>query len=154
MLHAFRLIFFHVKSLLCILLGTCSYCTINRVPPGHPCLFLFPFLLVFPFPFDVLRFPLPFRFLVFPFVSCIAFLAFPFASLLSLVADSVLLSRCYTPPALRASLTVCVFPLCAAFFLACEYLFFLPFLPFFRFRFWTSFVSSFFFLVWVYSIYY
>ena len=53
------------------------------------------------------------------------------------------------PPALRASLQVCVFPLCAAFFLAFLlfiYFIFLLFLPFFRF--WTSFVSSF-FLVWV-----
>ena len=61
--------------------------------------------------------PFPFSFVFvlsscrFPYVSCIAFFAFLFASLLSLVADSVILSRCYNPPrCFFASLHVCVFP--------------------------------------------
>ena len=55
-----------------------------------------------------LHFPLSFRFFCFfPFVSCVACLSIVFAFL----ADSVLLSRCYTTPALLASLQIiCVFP--------------------------------------------
>ena len=88
------------------------------------------------FPFAVLRCPTPFRLVVSPFVSCIGFFAFLFASLLSLVADSVVLSRCYTPPALLSS--ICVFPLRAVVFLAFLLFFlfiFLLFLPFFDFDF-------------------
>ena len=69
------------------------------------------FLSLWPFPV--------FPFLViccFAFACCIAFSALLFASLLSLVADSVLLSRWYTPPALLARLQICVFSLCAVLF--------------------------------------
>ena len=107
------------------------------MPPGHPCLFPFPILfLVFPFPFAVLRFSLPFRVVVYVYFLYRLLRSFLFASLLSWVADSVILSRYYTPPALLASLQVCVFPLCAAFFLAfllLFVLFFFPSFPFFDF---------------------
>ena len=109
--------------------------------------------MVFPFPFAVVPFPLPFRFVSsfcrFMFVfSCIAvfpFFCYGFPALLSLVADSILLSRRCNPPALLASVRVCVFPLCAVFFLAFLlfiYFIFLLFLPsLFPLSIWTSYVS-------------
>ena len=128
------------------------------VPLGHPCRFPFPYFFLFSsffrsllsfsvFPF---LFVLSFRRAVFPFVSCIAFFAFRFASLLSLVTDSVLNNYILfrlgaIPPRAACESEVCVFPLRAVFvlvFLLLICFFFLLFLPFFLFRFWTSFVSS------------
>ena len=63
--------------------------------------FLYSLFLSFSFPLCRSPFPVPSRllrsFCRFPFVSSIAFFAFPFAYLLSLMADSVVLSRFYTP---------------------------------------------------------
>ena len=128
---------------------------VSIMPPGDPRLFSFSIysslvlsLLTFPvFPF---LFVLSFRRAVFPFVSCIAFFAFRFASLLSLVTDSVLNNYILfrlgaIPPRAACESEVCVFPLRAVFvlvFLLLICFFFLLFLPFFLFRFWTSFVSS------------
>ena len=111
---------------------------VRIVPPGHPCLSTGPsavdilclYLSHISFPFSFFHVFLRFSFSLLPFsvfpllfvssfsvAFCFAFFAFLFASLLSLVAHSVLLSthlsRCYTPPALLASLQICVFPLCA-----------------------------------------
>ena len=94
------------------------------MPPGHSYRFSFSFS-VFPFPFAVLRFPLPFRFVVFPFVSCIT-VAFSFRFSTLLDGGFWYFVSVLHPPALLASLQVCVFPLRAVFCLA-----FLPFFPVF-----------------------
>ena len=49
----------------------------------------------------------------YPFASCIAFFALLLASLLSFAADNVFLPRCYTPPAVFASLSFFVGTTCA-----------------------------------------
>ena len=96
------------------------------MPLGHPC--LFPFFFFSSFFLSLLSFTaFPFLFVLSFFVRLLyRLLRFFYASLLSLVADSVLLSRCYILPALLASLQVCVFPLCVVFFLflRCWFLFF------------------------------
>ena len=128
------------------------------VPPGHPCIFplvfFFVLLLSLFLPFSV--FPLPSLFFVssfchFPLVSRIAFFAFLFASMLYLVAGSVLLSQWYTPPRCVRAFKSAYSPCCVLLslylnngVLAFYYWFFFFFtsLPFFRFRFWTSFVYT------------
>ena len=80
----------------------------------------------------------------FPFVSCIAFFTFIFASLRSLVADSVISSRRYTPPALLASLKYAYSP-CVDVDL---FLFFFSSFPF-SISIWTSFVFHPVFFLWV-----
>ena len=95
------------------------------VPPGHFCLFRFPFSLFSSFFPSLLPLPaFPFLF-VLPFFVCFLYrlLRLFFASLLSLVADSVILSRCYIPPALLARLQVCVLPLCVVLFIFLSYWF-------------------------------
>ena len=110
---------------------------VSMLPPGHPCLFFF-FLhiLRFPFPFAVPRFPLSFRFVFFRLFLVSLF----FSSPCSTWGRILFFCLGATPPrALLASLLVCVFPLCAVFFLFVAFLvfvlFFLLFLPFFRYRF-------------------
>ena len=77
--------------------------------PGHPCLFfLFPFSPSFSFPFcrSSISPTLPLCLFVLSFFVCFLYRLlrfFCFASLLSLVADYVLLSRCYIPPAMLVS---------------------------------------------------
>ena len=89
---------------------------VSIVPPGNPCLSPSPFLLIFPFLFALLRFPLPFSFCCFSFVSCVAFFAFLFRCLALLGGGFFsFVSVLHPPPALLASLHICIFPLCAVF---------------------------------------
>ena len=105
---------------------------VSVVPPGHPCRFPFPFFFSSSF-IVFLRFPFPFLFVVFPFVlvsPCSLFFPLRAALLGSGCCCSVILSRCYTPPAVLASLQVCVFPLRAC----CLFIYISSFPSLFRFR--------------------
>ena len=113
------------------------------MPPGHPFLFPFSFFLLFSsFSFLFCRPPFSPSLSFcssscrFPFVYCIAFFDFLFASLLSLVVDSVILSRCCPPPryvrACKSAYSPCVLP---SFLRSCFLfiLFFFSSFPFFAF---------------------
>ena len=123
---------------------------VSIVPPGRAAFFLFPVL----FSLSLLLFPV-FSFLfVLSFSVCFLdrLLRFSFRFLALLgggLCYSVILSRWYTPPALLASLQVCVFPWCAVFLRSWFLLHFILFssLDSFSMSILTSFVSPCLFLV-------
>ena len=113
------------------------------------------FLFVFLFPFAVLRCPLLFvwSFSLFFQYEVSLLLRFSFRFPAPLVADSVILSRCY-PPALLASLQICVplvgmYSSCVLFFLAFlflsvfTFLFMIFFFSFLRYYFYLDVVAFF-----------
>ena len=114
------------------------------MPPGHPCVFLFPFFLRFSFPFCRSRFPLPFRLVVFRLFlvspSCF-FFRFP-----ALLDDGFwyFVSVLHPPRAacelasLRIPLAVC----CLLSFLALLIFIYFSLPSLFSISIWTSFVSS------------
>ena len=115
-----------------------QHSTARTIPPLSFFLcFSIPFLpfSVFPF-FFVCFFALSF---CVSFSYCVSPSLFVFASLLSLLADFVILSRCYTPPALLASLRSMRIPLAWGFLFLC--LLFLSFVLL-SLSIWTSLVSS------------
>ena len=88
-----------------------------QVPGVSPNRFLklFTFPSFFLLPFAVLGFPLPFSFYFFLRLCPVSPSPFAFRFPASPRRWFCPMSRCYTPPALLASLQICVFRLCAVF---------------------------------------